>query len=190
MQVILMERISRLGNVGETVKVRDGYARNYLIPTRKALRASNENLEFFESQRESLEKQNAERRVEAQKHAKTLEGVVATVVRQASDDGKLYGSVSVRDIAEALEREGHKLDRRLIDLNAAIKSLGVYTATVNLHPEVPVDIKVHVARNLDSPLPDELKEEEVVVEAAAPAEGELTADDDAADADDSSDTDA
>lgn len=183
MQVILMERISRLGGVGDVVKVRDGYARNYLIPTKKALRANKDNMSYFESQRSTLEKQNNERREQALKDSKSLDGVLVTVVRQASDDGKLYGSVSVRDVAEALEREGHKLDRRLIDLNAAIKSLGVYTATINLHPEVPVDIKVHVARNMDSPLPDELQEKPAEeITAAAAEEEQPEADEEQADA--------
>lgn len=158
MDVILLERISRLGGIGDVVKVRNGFARNYLIPQKKALRASKENREVFEAQREALEAQNAEAKAQAQTQAETLEGAIVTVVRQASDDGKLYGSVAVRDVADALEAEGHKVDRRLIDLNTAIKNLGLYDVTVNLHPEVPVTIKVHVARNADSPLPKELYE--------------------------------
>ena len=160
MEVILLERISRLGGVGDVVKVKDGFARNYLIPTKKALRASKDNKAVFESQRETLEKQNLERKAAAEVQAKKLEGVIATVVRQAADDGKLYGSVAVRDVAEALEAQGHKVDRRLIDLNATIKSIGLYDVTINLHPEVPVKVKVHVARNADSPLPQDIVEAE------------------------------
>jgi large subunit ribosomal protein L9 len=166
MEVILLERIARLGGVGDVVSVKNGFARNYLIPQEKALRASNENKAVFESRRESLEAQNNERKTAAEKQASGMQDVLVTVVRQASDDGKLYGSVAVRDVAEALEAEGHHVDRRLIDLNQAIKSLGLYEVTVNLHPEVPVVIKVHVARNADSPIPQELLEEE---EAPAPA---------------------
>ncbi len=158
MDVILLERISRLGGVGDVVRVRDGFARNYLIPQKKALRASKENRDHFESQRSVWEKQNAERKQQAQEQAKEMEGLIVAVVRQASDDGKLYGSVSVRDVADAMKTAGYEVDRRLIDLNTAIKKLGGYTITVNLHPEVPVNVKVHVARNSDSPLPPELQE--------------------------------
>lgn len=159
MEVILLERIARLGGIGDVVKVRNGFARNYLIPKEKALRASDENKALFESRREVLEAQNNERKAAAEKQAATMQDVLVTVVRQASDDGKLYGSVAVRDVSDALEAEGHHVDRRLIDLNQAIKSLGLYEVTVNLHPEVPVVIKVHVARNADSPIPQELMEE-------------------------------
>ncbi|MCI5048718.1 MAG: 50S ribosomal protein L9 [Rickettsiales bacterium] len=167
MEIILLERIARLGAVGDVVSVKNGFARNYLIPEGKALLASKENKADFEAQRAQFEKQNAERRSEAEAEAKKLEGQMVTVIRQASDDGKLYGSVAVRDVADALTEAGHEIDRRLIDLNAAIKSLGLYDVTVNLHPEVPVTIKVHVARNADSPIPQELLEEEAVEEAPA-----------------------
>ncbi len=160
MEVILLEHVARLGGVGEVVKVRNGFARNYLIPGKKAVRATKENKSFIDSQRDALEKQNQNRKAEAEKIAATMQDVTVTVVRQASEDGKLYGSVAVRDITDALEVEGHTVDRRLIDLRTAIKSLGVFSATVNLHPEVHVDIRVHVARNADSPLPDEMLEQE------------------------------
>lgn len=188
MDVILLERISRLGAVGDVVRVRDGFARNYLIPQKKALRASKANRDYFESQREALEKQNAERRQEAETQAKQMDGLIVTVVRQASDDGKLYGSVSVRDVADAMKAKGYEIDRRLIDLNTAIKSLGGYTITVNLHPEVPVDVKVHVARNSDSPLPPELQEapaaaaSQPAAEAAESDESDEPGDDDSEDA--------
>ena len=160
MEVILLERIARLGAIGDVVNVKNGFARNYLIPQSKALRANEANKKVFEAQRAALEAQNQERRAEAEKQAAALQEAVVTVIRQASDDGKLYGSVAVRDVSDALEAEGHQIDRRLIDLNQAIKSLGLYDVTVNLHPEVPVTIKVHVARNADSPIPQELLEEE------------------------------
>lgn len=160
MEIILLENISRLGNIGDVVNVKNGFARNYLIPDGKALRANKANKAVFEEQRATLEKQNDERKAAAEKQAKTLEDVMVTVVRQASDDGKLYGSVAVRDVADALEADGHEVDRRLIDLNAAIKNLGLYDVRVNLHPDVIVTVKVHVARNADSPIPEELLEEE------------------------------
>lgn len=175
MDVILLERISRLGGVGDVVKVKDGFARNYLIPTQKALRASDANKAVFESQRDALEKQNNDRKAAAQAQAKKLEGVIATVVRQAADDGKLYGSVAVRDVADALEAQGVHVDRRLIDLNNAIKSLGLYDVTINLHPEVPVKIQVHVARNADSPLPQDIAEAEEAEKAAKAAWAEKAA---------------
>lgn len=160
MEVILLENISRLGAVGDVVSVKNGFARNYLIPQQKALRASAENKAVFESRRDALEAQNQERRQAAEARAKDMDGLIVTVVRQASDDGKLYGSVAVRDVADALETEGFSVDRRLIDLHQAIKSLGLYEVTVNLHPDVPVVIRVHVARNADSPIPQELLEDE------------------------------
>lgn len=175
MEVILLERISRLGGVGDVVKVKDGFGRNYLIPFKKALRASEDNRKLFESQRAVLEKQNNERKAAAELEAKKLEGVIAVVVRQASDDGKLYGSVAVRDVAEALEAQNVKVDRRLIDLNTAIKSLGLYDVTINLHPEVPVKIQVHVARNADSPLPQDIAEAEEAEKAAKAAWAEKAA---------------
>lgn len=175
MEVILLERIARLGGVGDVVKVKDGFGRNYLLPQKKALRANKANRELFESQRETLEKRNADQRTIAEKRAAEFEGVIVNVVRQASEDGKLYGSVAVRDVADALKEAGHDVDRRLIDLTTSIKSLGLYDVTIRLHPEVRVKVKVHVARNADSPIPQELLEDDsnaeaVAVEAAASAD--------------------
>lgn len=169
MEVILLERISRLGGVGDVVKVKDGFGRNYLLPQKKALRANKNNKELFESQREALEKRNAEQRGVAEKRAVEFKDIMVTVIRQASEDGKLYGSVAVRDVSDALKEAGHEVDRRLIDLTTTIKSLGLYDVTISLHPEVRVTIKVHVARNADSPIPQELLDEAPQVEAAAPA---------------------
>lgn len=160
MQVILLERISRLGNVGETVNVKPGFARNYLLPEKKALRATEDNKKFFDAQRDVLERNNAEAKAAAEKRAQTMQNLTVTVIRQAADDGKLYGSVAVRDIAEALAEAGHEVERRNIDIAASIKSLGVYNAIINLHAEVQVPLKVHVARNLDSKMPTELEEGE------------------------------
>jgi large subunit ribosomal protein L9 len=157
MEVILLERISRLGAVGDLVKVKNGFARNFLFPQKKALRATEENKKVIEAKRSVLEKQSAEAKITAEKLAKTMTNLAVTIVRQASEDGKLYGSVAVRDVAEALKESGHEVERRLIDLTSAIKSLGVYEATVNLHPEVSVSVKVHVARNAESLLTQELE---------------------------------
>jgi large subunit ribosomal protein L9 len=162
MEVILLERISRLGSVGDTVRVRNGFARNFLLPQKKALRATVDNKAYFEAKRDVLERQNADARTSAEKQAETMQNLSVTIIRQASEDGKLYGSVAVRDIAEALAEAGYTIERRLIDLTASIKTLGVYQAIVALHPEVKLPVKVHVARNLDNPMP---LEEEIVPEA-------------------------
>jgi large subunit ribosomal protein L9 len=170
MDIILLERVARLGGVGDVVTVKDGFARNYLLPQKKALRATANNKAVFESKRATLEAQNAEARGLAEKRAAGLQNLTAKVIRQASEDGKLYGSVTVRDIAEALAEAGHDIERRLIDMSTAIKQLGVYDAIINLHPEVPVKFRVHVARNAESPLPEELQEnkaEPVVAEEEA-----------------------
>lgn len=167
MDVILLERIARLGSVGDVVKVKAGFGRNFLIPQKKALRATDENKKVFEGRRAVLEKQNAESRAVAEKRAATMTNLSVSIIRQASEDGKLYGSVAVRDIATALEEAGHSIERRFIDLTTAIKSLGIYEATVHLHPEVSVKVQVNVARNADSLLNQELaaKEEAVSPEA-------------------------
>lgn len=169
MQVILLERIARLGGVGDQVKVKDGFGRNFLLPQKKALRATKENIAYFETKRADLEKQNANARAAAEKQAAALGNLSVTIIRQASEDGKLYGSVSVRDVADALKDSGREIERRLIDLNSAIKSLGAYEAVVHLHPEVPVKLTINVARNADSLLEKELaadsaEEEAPVVE--------------------------
>lgn len=170
MEIILLERVSRLGNVGDLVKVRDGYARNFLLPQQKAMRATEANKAVFESKRAALEAKNAEERTVAEARRSEFDNVTVTVVRQASDDGRLYGSVSVRDIAASLNEAGYKVERSQIDLSAAIKNLGLYNAVINLHPEVHVDFRVHVARNAESPLPEELEEKAAEQMAAAPAE--------------------
>lgn len=172
MQVILLERIARLGSVGDTVKVRDGFARNFLLPQKKALRATADNVKYFESQRATLEKQNADTRTAAEAQAKKLGTPSVTIIRQASEDGKLYGSVSVRDVSDALTEAGIQVERRLIDLNSAIKALGTYEAVIHLHPEVSLTLKINVARNADSLLEQELN---------AKAEDEVQVEDDSAD---------
>ena len=167
MEVILLERINRLGNVGDVVKVKAGFARNFLLPFKKALRASEANKAVFESKRAALEAQNAEGRAAAEKRAASMQNITVTVIRQAAEDGKLFGSVAVRDIAEALAEQGHAVERRQVDLATAIKSLGVYEASVHLHPEVAITVKVHVARNAESPMPID---EEIAAPAATEEE--------------------
>lgn len=169
MDVILLERIARLGSVGDVVKVKNGFARNFLLPQKKALRATEDNKKIFELKRAALEKQNAETRVAAEKVAATMLNLSVSIIRQASEDGKLYGSVGARDVELALAEAGHKVERRFIDLTTAIKSLGIYEAIVSLHPEVQVRVKVNVARNADSLLAQELAAK-AEVEAASPAE--------------------
>ena len=173
MQVILLERINRLGNVGDVVKVKPGFGRNFLLPLKKALRATEENKKVFEGKRAALEKQNADAKAAAEKRAKTMGALAVTIIRQAAEDGKLYGSVAVRDVAEALKEAGHDVERRLIDLNTAIKNLGVYEAVINLHAEVQVPVKVQVARNAESLLAQELEAKE---QAPAAAEEDDSAD--------------
>lgn len=168
MEVILLERISRLGGVGDKVRVKNGFARNFLLPQQKALRATDENIAYFETRRAALEKQNTDAKSAAEKRAAGMKDLSVTVIRQASEDGKLYGSVSVRDVSDALAAAGHEIERRLIDLHTAIKSLGVYEAIVHLHPEVPVKVKVQVARSAESLLAQEL----AAAEAEAPAAAE------------------
>jgi large subunit ribosomal protein L9 len=157
MEVILLERIARLGGVGDKVSVKQGFARNFLLPQKKALRATEENIKVFETKRAGLEKLNNDAKATAEKQAAGLKNLSVTVIRQASEDGKLYGSVSVRDIAEALKEAGHDIERRLIDMNSSIKSLGAYDAVIHLHPEVPVALKVQVARSAESLLAAELQ---------------------------------
>lgn len=147
MDVILLERVEKLGAIGDVVKVKDGFARNYLLPNKKALRANEANRKVFEANRERIEAENAARRSEAQKDAGKVDGASVTLIRQASNVGQLYGSVAVRDLVEALEAEGHKVAKNQIVLDKPIKAIGVYDVKVALHPEVSVTIKVNVARS-------------------------------------------
>ena len=147
-EIILLERIERLGKMGDVVKVKPGYARNFLLPQRKALRATKENLSYFEGQRKVLEAQNAERKAEAQKVASKLEGLKVMIIRQASEAGSLYGSVASRDIADALASGSQiTIARNQVDLNDAIKSIGLFPVKITLHPEVKVQITLNIARS-------------------------------------------
>ena len=147
MQVILLERVAKLGQMGEVVNVKDGYARNFLLPQGKALFASDANKARFEGQRAQLEARNAEGRAEAQKLADKLDGERFVVIRSASDGGALYGSVSTRDAADAATAAGFTVDRRQVALNAPIKELGIHKVTITLHPEVSATIELNVARS-------------------------------------------
>ena len=147
MEVILLERVEKLGGIGDVVTVKNGFARNYLLPRKKALRANEANRKVFEANRERLEAQNAERRAAAQKDAGTVEGASVQLIRQASNAGQLYGSVTARDLAEALEAQGHKVEKNQIVLNKPIKAIGLQDVKIALHPEVSVTIRVNVARS-------------------------------------------
>jgi large subunit ribosomal protein L9 len=158
MEVILLERVAKLGAMGEVVKVKDGYARNFLLRQGKALRATDANRTKFERDRASLEARNAERRAAAGEEAKALDGKTFTLIRQAGESGQLYGSVSPRDIAEAASAAGVTVDRNHIQLQSPIKTIGVYKVTVSPHPEVEVTVTLNIARSAE--------------EAAAQARGE------------------
>lgn len=149
MQVILLERVAKLGQMGEVVTVKDGYARNFLLPQKKALWASKANIEQFEAEKANLEARNAESRAEAEKLADSLNGQQFVVIRSASDAGSLYGSVSTRDAADAATEAGFSIDRRQVALTAPIKELGIHTVTVSLHPEVEAQIELNVARSTE-----------------------------------------
>jgi large subunit ribosomal protein L9 len=147
MEVILLERVEILGLMGDVVKVRDGYARNFLLPQKKALRASKENLSMFESQRAQLEAENLNRREEATKVGEKLDGQTVVVIRAASDSQQLYGSVSTQDIAKAITAAGFTVNRKQVILDKVLKTLGLHDIRVRLHPEVTVSVTVNIARS-------------------------------------------
>jgi len=149
MQVILMERVAKLGQMGEVVSVKDGYARNFLLPQGKAMRASEANIAHFETQKAQLEARNLETKAEAEKLAEKLDGQQFVVIRTASDAGSLYGSVTVRDAAEAATADGFSVDRKQVALSAPIKELGLHIVHVRLHPEVEATIELNVARSTE-----------------------------------------
>lgn len=149
MDVILLERIEKLGQMGDVVKVKPGFARNYLLPQKKALRANEANKQVFEANRERLEAENAERRSEAEKAGEKVGGAEVVLIRASSNSGQLYGSVNVRDIAAALEEQGHAVDKRQVIMGSPIKTIGMHDVTVQLHPEVRVTVKANVARSDD-----------------------------------------
>jgi large subunit ribosomal protein L9 len=147
MEVILLERVEKLGAIGDVVKVKDGFARNYLLPRKKALRANEANRKVFEANRARIEEENANRRTDAEKSSKGVEGKTVQLIRQASNTGQLYGSVSARDIAEALEGAGAHVAKSQVVLDRPIKAIGMHEVKIALHPEVSVTVKVNVARS-------------------------------------------
>ncbi len=162
MEIILLERIEKLGTIGDVVNVKDGYARNYLLPNKKALRANESNRKVFEANRAKIEAENANRRTDAQGHASNVEGKTVALIRAASNSGQLYGSVSVRDIVDALNADGANLSKAMIVLERPIKTIGMFDVRVALHPEVSVQVKVNVARS-----PDEAEQQAAGVDVLA-----------------------
>jgi large subunit ribosomal protein L9 len=147
MDVILLERVEKLGHIGDVVKVKDGFARNFLLPRKKALRANEANRKVFEANRARIESDDANRRGDAEKQATSFKDASVTLIRQASNTGQLYGSVAVRDLIDALEAAGHKVTKSQVVLDKPIKSIGLYEVRVALHPEVAVAVRVNVARS-------------------------------------------
>ena len=176
MEVILLERIEKLGHIGDVVNVKNGFARNYLLPNKKALRANDSNRKLFEANRARIESENAERRSAAEKDSKAVDGKTVQLIRQASNTGQLYGSVSARDIVEALEADGARVTKSQVVLDRPIKAIGMHDVKIALHPEVSVTVHVNVAR---SPEEAELQAQGVDViaqmfeEAAAPVVAEV-----------------
>src|SRR3954467_3851 len=171
MQVVLLERVEKLGQIGEVVKVKDGFARNYLLPQKKALRATKANLAFFDTQRVQLEARNLELRKEAEQVGGKLKGKTFVLLRQAGDRGQLYGSVSPRDIADVVSAGGFTITRTQVPIDKAIKSIGLHPIFVVLHPEVRISVTINVARTEDEAerqargedvLAEQTEEEEVV----------------------------
>ena len=176
MQVILLERVEKLGQMGDEVKVKDGFARNFLLPKKKALRATKANREYFLTQKTQLEAHNLQRKGEAEKIAKKLDSQKFTLIRQAGDRGQLYGSVSPRDIADQMEKGGFKVDRHQVHISVAIKSIGLFTIPVVLHPEVKVNVIVNVARSEDE-AERQARGENVLAEKTEAEEAKIAAED-------------
>lgn len=149
MEIILLERVDKLGKLGDVVNVKPGYARNYLLPTGKALRANKSNLEKFEAERADREARNADAKSAAESKAKAMDGLTVALVRAASEMGQLFGSVSSRDIADAVAAAGHELDKRQVNMDKSIKTLGLFPIRVSLHAEVDAIVTVNVARSLE-----------------------------------------
>ncbi len=163
MQVILLQRVENLGQMGDVVTVRPGYARNFLLPRQKALRATRENIAFFDGQKKELEAQNLKRREEAQKVSGKVEGLKVALIRQASEAGQLYGSVTARDIADAVSAKGFKIDRNQVTMDRAYKLLGLYPVKVYLHPEVVVEVTINIARSAEEAKLQEERGEALIV---------------------------
>jgi large subunit ribosomal protein L9 len=149
MEIILLERIEKLGSIGDVVTVKDGYARNFLLPGKKALRANEANRKVFEANKAKIVADNDARRTEAETHSANVEGKSVVLIRASSNSGQLYGSVSVRDIVDSLNADGAGIEKSMVVLERPIKTIGVFDVRVNLHPEVAVTVKVNVARSPD-----------------------------------------
>ena len=149
MDIILLERVEKLGSIGDVVTVKDGYARNFLLPQKKALRANEANKKVFEANRERLEQENAERRTDAEKQGEKVGGTEIVMIRASSNTGQLYGSVNVRDVVAGLADKGHEIDKKQVVMGNPIKTIGMHDVTVALHPEVHVIVKANVARSDD-----------------------------------------
>jgi large subunit ribosomal protein L9 len=149
MEVILLERIEKVGKLGDVVKVKDGFARNYLLPQNKALRANKVNLSIYENEKAKYEKLNKEKLSAAEKIAKNMQNISISIIKQASDSGQLYGSVSTRDIADELNNQGHKIEKKQIVLKSVIKIVGQHEVRVVIHPEFIINIEVNIARTLE-----------------------------------------
>ncbi|MBI1327775.1 MAG: 50S ribosomal protein L9 [Alphaproteobacteria bacterium] len=146
-EIILLERVENLGKMGDVVRVKPGFARNFLIPQKKALRATKANVAYFETQRKALEAQNQKFKGEAEAQAKKIEGAKLVIIRQAAEGGQLFGSVSARDVADAANAKGFKIERKQVALNQAFKTIGLFPVPVYLHPEVKVDVILNIARS-------------------------------------------
>lgn len=173
-EIILMQRVEKLGQMGEVVKVKPGYARNFLLPLGKAIRANKSNLEKFEQQRAQLEAQNLKRREEAERVAERMDGLTVTIIRQAGESGGLYGSVSARDIADLCKEGGLTVSRSQVLLEQPIKTLGLTKVRVELHPEVHIPVTVNVARSLEE-AERQARGEEITREEEPSLEDELRA---------------
>ena len=149
MDIILLERVEKLGTIGDVVTVKDGFARNYLLPQKKALRANEANKKIFEANREQLEKENAEKRSSAEKQGEKVDGTEIILIRASSNTGQLYGSVNVRDVVAGLANKGHEIDKKQVIMGHPIKTIGMHEVTIALHPEVLVTVKANVARSDD-----------------------------------------
>ncbi len=147
MEIILLERIDRLGQMGDVVNVKNGYARNYLFPQKKALRKTADNMKAFEAKRAEYEAINAKLKADAEKLAKDLKGLSVTIIRQAAETGQLYGSVTGRDICDAIAEKGFKVERRHVELNTPFKVMGVFDVALKLHPDVEQTVRVNIARS-------------------------------------------
>ncbi len=163
MQVILLERVESLGQMGDVVNVKPGYARNFLLPRQKALRATKENVLYFEGRKKDIEADSLKRKGEAEKVAKKMGGLKSVIVRQASEAGQLYGSVTARDIADSVVEKGFKVDRNQVRMERNYKLLGLYPVKIDLHPEVVVEVTINIARSAEEAKIQEERGEALIV---------------------------